>query len=104
MYPRLDVFPQGTELAIVGRNEASTWLAVLLPDSQEMGWISLTTVRIDFDVEILTVVETPPTPTYRPMQPTTEGEPEGQPAPARTPTQPPKPPTKTPTEEPYPYP
>jgi hypothetical protein len=56
---------RGLILKAVGRNEASTYLLVLLPDDRQ-GWIPIAATEYDFDLELLPIVDAPPTPTPTP--------------------------------------
>jgi serine/threonine protein kinase/uncharacterized protein YraI len=88
----VESLPLGTELTVTGRSQDGSWLIVLLDDGQE-GWISLSVVAVDFDVESLAEIESPPTPRVPVASPTST--PKNKP-----PTS--KPPTKNPTATPYP--
>ena len=50
--------PQGTEIEIIGRNEAGDWLNVLLPDG-EIGWMLARQVELTVEIEAIPVMITP---------------------------------------------
>jgi eukaryotic-like serine/threonine-protein kinase len=88
----VETLPLGEELTVTGRSQDGSWLTVLLDDGKE-GWISLSVVTVDFDVQSLAEIESPPTPqvSVASLTPTPKNKP---------PTS--KPPTKNPTATPYP--
>ncbi|TFH33624.1 MAG: SH3 domain-containing protein [Anaerolineales bacterium] len=69
VYPVSSSFVAGTELAIVGRNDASTWLVVKTPGGSTQCWISITTVEAIVAVADFLVLIAPPTPTSMPVPP-----------------------------------
>ncbi|MBN1146146.1 MAG: hypothetical protein JXA78_02740 [Anaerolineales bacterium] len=78
---------RGISLRAVGRNAENTYLLILLPDNRQ-GWIEVEAAAFDFDLQLLPVVASPPTPTFTPSptpeaapgkpQPTHSAEPYGQ--------------------------
>jgi len=56
-------FAQGRTLAVIGRNEASTWWQVAIPESQRVCWIAASVVEASGDLSVVPVVNSPPTPT-----------------------------------------
>jgi hypothetical protein len=65
IFPVLIQIKRGLTLRAVGRNEASTYLLILLPDKRQ-GWIPIEDAEFDFDLELLPIVEAPATPTFTP--------------------------------------
>jgi uncharacterized protein YraI len=66
----LAVYPQGTLLAVRGRDENSTWIFVTGPDQKD-GWIRTAKTQLTVDASELYVIETPviPTRTITPTPP-----------------------------------
>jgi hypothetical protein len=87
-YPAILTTFRGRELQVIGRNTEGTWLAILLPDKTQTGWIALSTLDISFDIMLLPVVRAPPTLTPKPAPTRTEESPSGQ---QEVPTTPPYP-------------
>lgn len=52
----------GSQVALLGRNEDSTWFNILMPDGEQEGWIYAPLVNVNETVEVasLEVVEAPP--------------------------------------------
>jgi hypothetical protein len=61
---------QGDVVALVGRNEDSSWLKISMQDDQE-GWAETRYIDTEAPIDFLTPSESPPTPTPRPTQPPT---------------------------------
>lgn len=55
-------YPQGALLQVIGRNQKSDWLAVLLENGQE-GWVFGENVELSVPVDTLKLILPPPTPT-----------------------------------------
>ena len=75
VFPVLIQVKLGLTLRAVGRNEANTYLLILLPDKRQ-GWIPIDAAEFDFDLELLPIVDSPPTPTFTPT-PTKTPQPAG---------------------------
>jgi hypothetical protein len=76
----------GMTLRAVGRNEANTYLLILLPDKRQ-GWIPVEAAEFDFDLELLPIADSPPTPTLTPTPtktPAPRGATPGRPGPQTT--------------------
>jgi serine/threonine protein kinase len=87
-YPVILTSFRGRELQVIGRNTGGTWLAILLPDKTQTGWIALSNVDIPLEVMLLPVVTAPPTLTPKPAPTRTEESPSN---PQEIPTTPPYP-------------
>ena len=53
---------RGAVLEVVGRNAKDDWLVVKLNERGELAWISIRVIRYEFEVSLLPVYDTPPTP------------------------------------------
>jgi hypothetical protein len=84
VYPVLAVFTAGKQVEIVGRNHAGNWLACVLPGNQQ-GWISVNSLQVDFDINLLAELAALPEPTLAPLPPTATPQ-SGVPAASATPT------------------
>ena len=61
----------GTKVTVLERDPDSTWFRVKVDSTGQTGWISITLVTYDFDVESIAIAEViPPTPTFAPIEPT----------------------------------
>jgi uncharacterized protein YraI len=76
-YLALTSLTEGAEVQVTGRSADGDWLAVWLPDMQLSGWMALSTLNVDFEVELLEVIAAPPSPTPRPYTPPTPTEENG---------------------------
>lgn len=83
---------EGDVVALLGRNEDSTWLEIRMADEQE-GWAETRYIDTQAPIDFLTPIESPPTPTPRPTEPPTATPPAAEqptsevpPAPAESPT------------------
>jgi uncharacterized protein YraI len=54
-YPLIDTVPGGTELVIIGRNDAATWLRVRLPD-ERVAWVAIFLVQVNTELSFIGVV------------------------------------------------
>jgi hypothetical protein len=66
----------GTTVEVLEQDPQSTWFRVQVEGSDTTGWISMSLVTYDFDINSIPVAEViPPTPTFAPVVPTTPAEP-----------------------------
>src|SRR3989337_1511971 len=52
--------PKDTMLTVVGRNADSSWLQIQIPETTDLGWISMDFVNVQDDVGSLSVAEETP--------------------------------------------
>jgi hypothetical protein len=64
-YPVLAVYTTGTQVQVLGRNHAGDWLALALPGNKQ-GWVAVSSLQVDFDVNKLAELQAPPAPTLEP--------------------------------------
>jgi hypothetical protein len=62
---------KGTKITVLEQDPESTWFRIEVDSTGQTGWVSISLVTFDFDVETIPVAEViPPTPTYAPVEPT----------------------------------
>lgn len=64
-YGIVGYYAKGVDLPVLGRNAETDWLLVDLGLGQS-GWIALNRLLIEFDPQVLPIVEVPPAPTASP--------------------------------------
>jgi len=67
-YPVLKIVYKGLEIVVIGRNARASWLAILF-DGDNRGWIILTAVLSNYDIEKLPIFTAEPPPTSTPGEP-----------------------------------
>jgi hypothetical protein len=99
-YSLLQTYPQGTALAVLGKDAGGAWLNVRAPDGQ-IGWMRASDLQINIALDALPIAEAPPSPTPPPptRPPTARPLPPATLAPTAAPTEPP---VAAPTEPPTP--
>lgn len=60
---------RGTVLEATGRNQAGDWLVVRL-EGEKVGWIFTNIIQYSFDIDLLPVIQAPPTPVQPTKKPT----------------------------------
>ena len=69
-YDSVDAFPQGTSVAIKGRNEDSSWFWVLKPSGSSRCWISASVGTASGNWQTVPVIAAPPLPATATSEPT----------------------------------
>jgi uncharacterized protein YraI len=64
-YPIIGTYPKNTKLEAIGRTQDSRWLKVILPDNSS-GWMSITGLYVNIEIEKLAIAEIPLLPTSIP--------------------------------------
>jgi hypothetical protein len=94
------IYPQGTQLVVLGKLPDGVWLNVRAPDGQ-IGWMRTSDLQVNIALDTVPIAEAPPSPTLSPTRRPT-ARPTVAPAPPSVEIPPTEPPTPLPAEPPTP--